>query len=183
MDQHEFARQFEAAYPRLWLIATSLVGNRTDAEDIVQEAAVIAYRKSETFQAGTNFAAWVARIVRYCAANHRRRASELRFRATDPVMLDQQSGRGAEPRSVEASGDLEPWQSLLDDRLLRVLRDFPPDARACLLLRIVDGRSYAEIAELLGIPAGTAMSHVHRSKQRMRQCFDNGRAGPTNGEA
>ncbi|MCA9217214.1 MAG: hypothetical protein KDB27_29295, partial [Planctomycetales bacterium] len=61
MDLQEFSAQYQAIYRRLWLIATSIVGDRFVAEDIVQEAALIAYRKLDTFQTGTNFGAWVAR--------------------------------------------------------------------------------------------------------------------------
>ncbi|MFO0912908.1 MAG: RNA polymerase sigma factor [Pirellulales bacterium] len=184
MDQHEFARQFAVAYPRLWFIATSLVGNRADAEDLVQDAAVIAYRKLDSFERGSNFTAWLARIVRFCAANHRRKTGGRRVTATDPNFLEQQAAGDQRTEWVDplgwvqkvpgADGPPTSWRGmseLVDDNMLRAINQLAPEVRACLLLRVVDERSYAEIAELLEIPAGTAMSHVHRAKQRLRDSY------------
>lgn len=199
MDQHEFARQFAVAYPRLWFIATSLVENRADAEDLVQDAAVIAYRKLDSFERGSNFTAWLARIVRFCAANHRRKTGGRRVTATDPSVLEQQAaeaqptvwvdplgwapkgpGRPAAATTESPEADGPPtsggaMSELVDDNMLRAINQLAPEVRACLLLRVVDDRSYAEIAELLEIPAGTAMSHVHRAKQRLRDAYQGDR--------
>ena len=69
IDRQYFAAQFRVVYPTLWRIAAGMIGDRTHAEDIVQEAAIIALDKLDSFTAGTNFAAWMAAIVRRCALN------------------------------------------------------------------------------------------------------------------
>ena len=66
-DPEEFAAQYSRSYPRLILIAAGMIGDSVFAEDIVQEAAIIAFEKSAEFTSGSNFAAWIAEIVRRCA--------------------------------------------------------------------------------------------------------------------
>lgn len=169
MDRREFAEQYQAIYRRLWLIAAGIVGDRTAADDIVQDATIIAYEKLADFRPGSNFAAWVGQIVKRSAANHNRKICGRRTFATDPSSLDQQSDHPTAGGSVDTLGGLSALQSEFDDDMFRGLHQLTADARCCLLLRVVDGLSYPEIANFLGIPEGTAMSHVHRSKQLMRR--------------
>jgi RNA polymerase sigma-70 factor (ECF subfamily) len=168
MGRTEFAEMYQALYRRLWLTAVGILGDRTEADDIVQEAAMIAFGKRDDFRPGSNFGAWVSEIVKHCAANHKRKTAGRRTFATDPLSLDQESSRPSAGGSVDTSGGPSALIAQFDDDILRVLRQLSPDARCCLLLRIVDGMSYSEIARFLGIPEGTAMSHVHRSKRQIR---------------
>jgi RNA polymerase sigma-70 factor (ECF subfamily) len=169
-DPEVFAAQFRGAYQRMVLVAAGITGDRDGAEDVVQEAAIIAYGKADQFTAGTNFAAWLAEIVRRCALNARRKVRHRRTYATDPASLTQFNGavpiEASDPRL--ASGELPGDQTAFDDRVVSALKELSPDARCCLLLRVVEQLSYAEIAETMQIPEGTAMSHVHRSKQALR---------------
>lgn len=171
LDSAAFARQFCAVHKRLWLLATGLVGDRTQADDIVQEATLIAWCKLTEFQPGTNFAAWLAEIVRRCAMNHLRKQRTRNTLPTDPNSMDQLgvSPAVAQPPTIESGGDLSEYQSHFDDEILHALGTLSPEARCCLLLRVVHQLSYAEISEFLQLPEGTAMSHVHRTKSAMRQ--------------
>ena len=172
-DLESFAARYREAYPRLALIAAGVLGDRLAAEDIVQDAAVIAFQKIAEFTPGTNFAAWLAEIVRRCALNERRKTKHRKTFAADPIRLAQLDS------SSSASDDMKPLisrtgevladQASLDDELIRALNQLSPDARCCLLLRTVEKLSYAEIAELMRIPEGTAMSHVHRSRTLLRR--------------
>jgi RNA polymerase sigma-70 factor (ECF subfamily) len=176
-DSHSFAAQYGAAYSRLALVAASVVGDRDAAEDIVQDAAIIAFQKAEQFTPGTNFAAWLAEIVRRCALNHRRKTNGRRTYAADPAALARFDGARANGASVgeagrpvaSATGELLDDQSAFDDELVGALRQLSEEARCCLLLRTVEKLNYAEIATLLRIPQGTAMSHVHRSRATLRR--------------
>lgn len=171
-DRAEFAAHFEAAFRVLWLIAVGIVSNRTLADDVVQEAALIALEKYDVYEPGTNFAAWMGQVVRNVALNHLRKETRRRG-----VSLEEFGGEGLPTRQSSTSrelrlgprGDLPPEQSDFDDRVVLALAGVNPVARACLLLRTVEGLDYADIARLLEIPAGTAMSHVHRSRQYLRQ--------------
>lgn len=165
----EFGLLYEQSARTLWCVAAAIIGDRSRAEDVVQEAAVVALGKLETFEPSTNFTAWMAQIVRYCALNEsrKRRADE----PIDPDALESvgASGNAADGEPVTARGELKEDAGSFDDAVLRALLRLEPNARACVLLRIVLNLSYAEIAGILGIPEGTAMSHVYRSRQAMRE--------------
>ncbi len=173
MGRGEFAVQFRSVYGRLWVIAAGIVGDRTEADDIVQEAAIVALRKLDQFALGSNFSAWLSEIVRRCASNHERKMRKRGTFATDPQSLD--NSPAAEQKNVPVisrQGDLLDNQSEFDDQLIRALNSLSAEARCCLLLRTVEQLSYAEIAKLMEIPEGTAMSHVHRSRTTLRRHFE-----------
>jgi RNA polymerase sigma-70 factor (ECF subfamily) len=171
-DPADFAAQYKSVYPRLVLVALGITGDRAFAEDVVQEAAIIALGKFHGFRGGSNFAAWLSEIVRRCALNHRRSARRRKTFASDPQDLTRLPTRDvaaeAWPIACE-SGEIREGQQSFDDEVFRALGILSDEARCCLLLRTVQQLSYAEIAELMRIPAGTAMSHVHRSKAVLRR--------------
>lgn len=166
MDAQTFGEQFRAASRVMWLIAVGIVGDASEAEDIVQDAAVVAYRKWNEFQPGSSFRAWVGAIVRNVALNTLR--SNRRRRGAINGFAESTSASAA---SEELAGDenVIAMESGLDSRVLLALADIGDIARACLLLRTVGELHYSEIASLLDIPEGTAMSHVHRSRAQLRE--------------
>ncbi len=169
MNRREFAEQFQAIHGGLWLVAAGCSGDRTAADDIVQEAAVIAFQKRAEFRRGTNFAAWLTQIVRHCAANYRRKTVSRRTFATDPGDLDQVPATSAVDGAIDTLDDLSLDRLDLGDEWLHALRQLPEVACCCLLLRVIGGASYGGISQQLQIPEGTAMSHVHRSKKLLRE--------------
>ncbi len=87
-------------------------------------------------------------------------------------LLEQPAGsehRGNGSPSASGKGNLPVYEEAFDDRLLGALKTLGETPRACLLLRTVEEMSYREISEILGIPEGTAMSHVHRTRQALRE--------------
>jgi len=171
-DPDSFAAHYREAYSKLTLVAAGVTGDRQSPEDIVQEAAIIAFQKASQFTAGTNFGAWMSEIVRRCALNHRRKSRQRKTYPADPSVLGQLNhpcAGIAEPWPVaRGSGELVDDQAAFDDELATALGELSADARCCLLLRTVEKLSYAEISALMNIPEGTAMSHVHRSKSALR---------------
>ena len=166
----EFAALLEQHYERLWLIATGITGNRSCSEDLVQEAAITALEKLGTFEPGTNFLAWISRIVRLKALNYARTSAKRATRPADPVLLDDQHAAAFNPATDELDlADPEQLGRLFDDQLCRALDALAETPRTCLLLRTILHLSYAEISEMLEIPEGTAMSHVHRGRQTLRR--------------
>jgi RNA polymerase sigma-70 factor, ECF subfamily len=178
LDVESFAARLTDAYQRLWLIAAAITGDRTEADDIVQEAALVGLRKLGEFAAGTNFVAWMSQIVRLTALNHVRKSNRQSTQPTDPLSLDRR-GTHVSPNessagtAVSRDGRLSQLQMDFDDDVMGALADVGDVARACLLLRTIQQLSYAEIADVLQIPAGTAMSHVHRARQSMRERLKN----------
>jgi RNA polymerase sigma-70 factor (ECF subfamily) len=151
-----FAAAFRGASSALWCIAAAVLGERSHAEDVLQEAALVGLSKLDDFEPGTSFAAWMGQIVRFTALNHRRK---LARRAHGEGAAIEASAQAGTPAFAEAG---------IDPRMLAALETLGETARACLLLKVVLELDYAEIAELLAIPQGTAMSHVHRARAHLR---------------
>ncbi|MBL8991537.1 MAG: sigma-70 family RNA polymerase sigma factor [Phycisphaerae bacterium] len=149
--EHDFATLLQAARPRLWLVARAILSNDADAEDCLQDAAIIGLTKHNAgeFTPGTNFEAWMGQITRYAALN------ALRKRRPH--------GRRDDPASRPPPPDADRADPLRD-----ALARLDETARLCLVLRIVGGLPYAAISAIAGIPEGTAASHVHRSQRALR---------------
>lgn len=183
----EFAKAFERESQLFWYVAAGVLGGPGEAEDVLQEAALIALGKLDQFQRGTSFQAWMAQIVRFVALNHmRKRAHQSAAqRAASIEELERLPAPGG-AASTQSSDSILPDPALpretvlqnlhkledlgdrFDDRVLAALRRVGETARTCLLLRTVSELEYREIAQVLEIPEGTAMSHVHRARAAMR---------------
>ncbi|MGI9427619.1 MAG: RNA polymerase sigma factor [Bythopirellula sp.] len=176
MDLDEFAARYRQAYPRLHLVATGIIGDRTHAHDIVQEAAVIALKKSDRFIEGASYVAWLAEIVRRCSLNYANKVRGRRTNVADPELLAQtqeERSRNAHVLPISGeTGELVELQRDLDDEMVHALNELQSEARCCFLLRVVQNLSYAEISELMQMPAGTAMSHVHRSRRQLQRLLN-----------
>jgi RNA polymerase sigma-70 factor (ECF subfamily) len=160
----------------MWLIAVGIVGDAAEAEDVVQDAAMIAYRKLDQFQPGTSFRAWVGTIVRNVALNSLRGSRRRRGVIGELAEAARMPGRGLASAQTPAlsnhPGAPKPdasFSSMMDSRVVMALAGMGDVARACLLLRTVGELHYAEISALLAIPEGTAMSHVHRARAHLRK--------------
>jgi RNA polymerase sigma-70 factor (ECF subfamily) len=184
--REEFARRFRASYRTFWTIAAGIVNDPGAADDVVQDAAVTALGKLDEFRPDSNFTAWMAQIVRYIALNTSRRGRRQPT-ALDPVAMDDSMSQQASQHPeasvpgvgsagdwrgtplVDAHGHLDLTHTPFDDRVMRALNSVSEIARACLLLRTIEGMNYDQIAQALSIPPGTAMSHVHRTRMLLRE--------------
>jgi RNA polymerase sigma-70 factor (ECF subfamily) len=144
-----------------------LTRNKADAEDLVQDTLVRAFRSADRFAAGTNLKAWLYTILHNAWRNRRRDA------AHDPLQGDSERIDDATSLPGGAAEFDTPERVLLRDTLdadLQAALDRLPDAfRQAVWLRDVEEFSYAEIAEMLGVPIGTVMSRISRGR---RQLFD-----------
>jgi RNA polymerase sigma-70 factor (ECF subfamily) len=181
LDRSSFAAQFQNAYSRLWTLAAGIIGDRAAADDIVQDSAIAALSKLDQFQPGSNFQAWLGRFVRWHAFNYSRKKSARGTMATDPHLLDMASAQPEQPVvdwESDVMGQISQDQPHFDDEVVHALRSVSTVGRACMLLRTIHQMSYREIAQLLDIPEGTAMSHVHRTRQLMRDRLRGYRGNP-----
>ncbi len=173
MDQlaeHEFAELVQGAYAKLWTLATAIVNDRALAEDVVQEATITGLRKIADYQRGTNFTVWMSQIVRFTALNHRKSRKRRNAQSLDEhIVLSPVEKEQTGPAPVTDEGQLADGQTDFDDELTHAISELSSERRACLLLRVVHGMTYEEISEVVGVPEGSAMSHVHRAKKVMRQ--------------
>ncbi len=170
LDTEQFATKFQEYYSQLWVLSAAILGDKHQAEDVVQEAAIVAMRQLDQFESGTNFVAWMSTIVRFQAFNRSRKRTRQRTQCIDPTTLDfQESKTSPDSLPLDSQASLPPDQSFFDDSVMYALENIGQVPRACLLLKTVHDLSYSDIANLLDIAEGTAMSHVHRSKAKMRQ--------------
>jgi len=140
----------------------------------------MALGKLEQFELGTSFAGWMGRFVRNVALNHARKVQRRSTRPVAPEDVEELAadapgggarilaGPGSDRAPIDDRGVLSDDQAWFDDRVLAGLRELRPDQRATLLLRTILDLSFREISEVLGIPEGTAMSHVHRARLQLR---------------
>ena len=166
----QFGARFTESVRILWTAATGILGDDSLAEDVLQEACIIGLRKLEQFEPGTGFTAWMGRIVRFVALNQVRTRGNRGEHPEDPARLRWvQDHTSASPFVVGPKGGLGEDRGHFDDELTAAIACLTPTARACLLLKTLHDLPYSEIGPLLGIPDGTAMSHVHRSRVLLRR--------------
>ncbi len=152
---------------RLYRVARHLGWDPSEAEDLLQDAVIIAYRKLDHFKPGTNFRAWVFQIVAHTAANKNRSLARRRKRQRELGDIDP-----AGPRTIEGRAWLSPRVQdgqtavleQVDERLKSAILELPQTRRMAFLLRVIEGFRYREIAEMLDIPLGTVMSHLSRAR-------------------
>lgn len=159
------ADEFTAAFARhgrsLWVIASAWVG-RTNADDLVQETARVAWQRRDQLTPGDDPGPWLARIARHLGANARRqRRPEPRDPAALPDLASDGSPAAGWPFDADRAG--------LSDELAQALAELSEVARACLLLHAVIGLTFVEIARLLEVPENTAMSHARRARLALRE--------------
>ncbi len=147
----------------LYNTALRLTHNAEDAEDLVQETYLKAFRAWESFEPGTNLKAWLFRILK----NHF--ISQYRKTAGDPGLDDFSEIEGAlESRLADAphpSPEDELVAKVLDEDIQRALDGLPADYRMVVVLADLEGFAYKEIASILEIPIGTVMSRLYRGRR------------------
>ena len=164
-----FEAEALAAIDSLYRTALRLTRDPADAEDLVQDTYLKAFRAAESFQPGTNLRAWLFTILHNTARNR------ARDRARDTVEVDSEivdRAADASPPAGRSAGAAEtPESLLLRDALapeLQAAIDALPEAfRQAVWLRDVEEFSYAEIAEMLSIPVGTVMSRISRGRHML----------------
>lgn len=160
----------------LYTAALRLTRNATDAEDLVQETYLRAYRGFDGFRDGTNLKAWLYRILTNTYINQyrakKRRPDEVELDGADEFSLFQQIG-GLEAARATRSAETELLDALPDDAVKHALEELPDQFRLPVLLADVEGFSYKEIAEIMDTPVGTVMSRLHRGRRQLqKQLYD-----------
>jgi RNA polymerase sigma-70 factor (ECF subfamily) len=162
-----FEREVLALSESLYRKARRLTGNHADAEDLVQETLLHAYRGFKSFEPGTNASAWLFCIMRNRWINGYRRSERRLTEWLNDDVDGRVAGTAAALATAERSAEEEVLSRIPDRNLETALATLPEGFRAALYYAAVDGYSYQEIAVLMGIPVGTVMSRVHRARRRM----------------
>ncbi len=170
-DPADFA---EAAMPlmdQLYSAAMRMTRNPADAEDLVQETYLKAYRGYERFEEGTNLKAWMYRILtnsyinRYRAKQRRPDESDIAD-VEDMYLYRRLSGENAD---IGTSAEDAFLNSVTDDAVKAAIEAIPENFRIAVLLADVEGFAYKEIAEILEVPIGTVMSRIHRGRKALEK--------------
>ena len=162
-DREAFAAEVMAFLEPLYATALRLTRNRPDAEDLVQDTVVKAFRFADRYTPGTNLKAWLFTILHNTWRNRRRDAAREAVDVDSTRLEDvaAQPGIAAETDTPERIL----LRSTLDAELQAALDDLPDAFRQAVWLRDVEEFSYAEIAGMLGIPIGTVMSRISRGRR------------------
>jgi RNA polymerase sigma-70 factor (ECF subfamily) len=158
--------------PQLFSTALRMTRNRADAEDLVQETFVKGWRSFHTFQEGTNLPAWLFRIMTNTYINKynakQRRPDETELDEVEELFLFRRLG-AFDQSKMNASAEDQMLELFTDDEIKNALEELPEQFLLPVLLSDVDGFSYKEIAEMLGVPIGTVMSRLHRGRKVMQK--------------
>lgn len=167
-----FADQAMEYMPQLYSAALRMTRDRADAEDLVQEAYLKAYRGFGGFQEGTNLRAWLYRILTNTYINSyrskKRRPDETDLDDVEDFYLYRRMG-GLEAAKAGRSAEDELMDYFTDDEVQQAIEALPEQYRLAVLLGDVEGFSYKEIAEQLDIPIGTVMSRLHRGRKSLQK--------------
>ena len=171
-DQATFADQAMVHADGLYSAAMRMTRNASDAEDLVQEVFLRAYRGFDRFEQGTNIRAWLYRILTNTFINSyrakQRRPEESDLGEVEDLYLYRRLG-GLEAASRGRSAEDELMDLVTDSEVKDALEALPEQFRMAVLLADVEGFSYKEIAEILDIPIGTVMSRLHRGRKAMEK--------------
>lgn len=163
----------EVALPHadsLYNFAFRMTHNRRDAEDLVQDTFMRAFRFFHRFETGTNIRAWLFRILKNTYINNYRKVQRTPDQVDwaqvedfyDSVTPDDLRKRHKNPEELLL-------EKSVDGRVEEAVADLPPEYRVVVLLNFMEDMSYREIAEILEIPMGTVMSRLHRGRKILQQ--------------
>ena len=169
--KERFERDVLPLLPNLYSAALRLTRNPSDAEDLLQESYLRAYRGFSGFQEGTNLRAWMYRILTNTFINsYRKKQREPQTVSDEDIedwyLYDRLGGAGA-----EASAETSVLERIPDEDVQRALEALPEQFRMAVWLADVEGFSYKEIAQILDIPIGTVMSRLHRGRKSLQKAL------------
>jgi RNA polymerase sigma-70 factor, ECF subfamily len=171
-DKARFADLAMEHMDSLYAGALRMTRNPADAEDIVQETYLKAYRGFEGFEEGTNLKAWLFRILTNTFINRyrqqKRRPDETDLDDVEDFYLYRRLG-GIDEARISKSAEDTLLELFTDDEVKEALESLPETFRMAVLLADVEGFAYKEIAEILDIPIGTVMSRLHRGRKALQK--------------
>jgi RNA polymerase sigma-70 factor (ECF subfamily) len=170
--RERFERDVIPLLPSLYGAAMRLTRNPADAEDLIQDTYLRAFRGFAGFKEGTNLKAWLYRILTNSFINTYRKRQREPQTVDGPDDIDEWylfDRLGAQ--SVQGSAESEVLDRMPDEDVKRALESIPENFRMAVLLADVEGFSYKEIAEIMDVPIGTVMSRLHRGRKALEKAL------------
>lgn len=159
-DRDAYDRLVRRYLPRAYTVAFRVSGNRQDAEDLVQDGFMAAYRSIDRFEVGRPFGPWLYRIIINAAVSHLRREGRRQAES----LPEQASAAGPTPLGHAVRGEFR-------EQFRRTLAALPEKQRLAVQWHDVDGFTAEEIGESLGVPSGTVRWHLHQARQTLRKAL------------
>ncbi len=154
----------------MYSLALRMTRNPLDAEDLVQETALKAFRFFHKFEKGTNFRAWIYRILTNNFINiYRKNKKQPSHVDIDVVAFKLEEDRNGYWDDLNEGFIGEEYQELFDDEINAALSSLPDEYKIVVLLSDVEGFSYKEIADIIDHPIGTVMSRLHRGRKMLQK--------------
>ena len=173
-DKNKAKREFEEAcvghLDALYASALKLTRSASDAEELVQDTYLKAFRFSHKFEWGTNLKAWLFRIQSNTFINdYRHRGHERKYveRAATESIYDQVLD--TEARAYAADPEQHVFNKFMKQELEQALETLPDDFKVVVVLADIQGFSYKEVADIIGCPIGTVMSRLHRGRRLLQR--------------
>jgi RNA polymerase sigma-70 factor (ECF subfamily) len=173
-DQAQFAELAMEYMPSLYSAALRMTRNPSDAEDLVQETFLKAYRAFGRFEEGTNLKAWLYKILTNTFINSyraaKRRPEKADVEDVEDLYLYHRLG-DLQATGTGRSAEDEMFDHFTDDEVKLAIESLPEAFRIAVLLADVEGFSYKEIAEITEVPIGTVMSRIHRGRKALQKAL------------
>ena len=173
-DQAMFSDLAMEYMPALYTAALRMTRNPADAEDLVQETYLKAYRAFASFELGTNLKAWIYRILTNTYINSYR-AKKRRPEIADVEDVEDlylyRHLSGDQSPALGRSAEDEALDRFTDTDVKEAIESLPDTFRMAVLLADVEGFSYKEIAEITDVPIGTVMSRIHRGRKALQKAL------------
>jgi RNA polymerase sigma-70 factor (ECF subfamily) len=154
---------------QLYAAAMRYTKNPEDAQDLVQDTYIKAYNSFHQFEPGTNLKAWLYRVLTTTFINTYRK-DQRRPQTSESELEDWQIAEASSHTSDQGKSTEDVvLENLPDSDIKNALAEIPEEFRMAVYLADVEGFSYKEIAEIVGVPAGTVMSRLHRGRKQLRE--------------
>ena len=178
VSQKEFEKEVLEHLPSMLAVASRLMRNSTEAEDLVQDSVLKAIRARQHFESGTNLRAWLLKILTNTFINRYRRGglerSVLEGPDADPLADGWVSASTMESLRDPESQALRP---ILEAEIGKALDELPTEFRLAVVLSDVEDLSYKEISDVMGCPIGTVMSRLYRGRRMLKaRLYEHARA-------
>ena len=148
-------------------------GNRAEADDIVQETFLRAYRHWHTFERGTSARAWLFTIARNVFLRSRERQARIPETLESELDFDVAAVSASQVLRdvVEHDPESRFFSSFIDEEVTRAVEQLPPDFREVVVLSDIEGLDYGEIADVVGVPLGTVKSRLYRGRRLLQRAL------------